>query len=156
MKHKIKTFEGACKALGIENTLPDVSAMPEKHQKALIAHYKLVIIVEALNEGWIPDWNNWDEYKYYPWFSVDANEKNGSGFGFSPVASPILITMPASRSAWEIVWLAVQVIVSSGARVTWPCDLALSRLRTPSLLSWIPCPIGFKASKRSNSQLRNT
>lgn len=81
MRHKIKTFEGACKALKLKATaLPNVSALPKKHQKALIAHYKLVIISEALNAGWQPDWSNWNEYKYFPWFEV---KKTPSGFGFS-------------------------------------------------------------------------
>jgi hypothetical protein len=40
-----------------------------------------VVIVEALNEGWKPDWNNGDEPKYYPWFC--KKEKSGSsGFVF--------------------------------------------------------------------------
>ena len=80
---KIKTFNDACKALKLKPTLPDVSALPKKHQKALLAHYQLIIIAEALNEGWQPDWNNHSEYKYYPWFEVKANAKNPSGFGFS-------------------------------------------------------------------------
>ncbi|MCH7678507.1 response regulator, partial [candidate division KSB1 bacterium] len=76
---RIKTFEDACKVLKIKPDLPDVSAMPKKHQKALIAHYKLVIIAEALNEGWEPDWSDYNEYKHYPWFEYS---KAGSGFSF--------------------------------------------------------------------------
>jgi hypothetical protein len=63
--------------------LPDVSALPKKHQKALIAHYKLIIIAEALNEGWQPNWNDMNEYKYFPWFRVKADAKRPGGFGFS-------------------------------------------------------------------------
>lgn len=76
---QVKTFEDACKVLGIKPDLPDASKMPKNHQKSLIAHYKLIIIAEALNEGWKPDWSNWDEYKYYPWFEYD---KARSGFWF--------------------------------------------------------------------------
>lgn len=67
---KVKSFEDACQLLGIETKIPEVSFLPEKHQKAIIAHYKLMIITEALNEGWIPDWSNWNERKYYPWFEM--------------------------------------------------------------------------------------
>lgn len=68
----IKTFEDACKVRGIDpNNLPDFSMIPEQHRQALTDHYKLVIIAEALNEGWKPDWNNDDEYKYYPWFDME-------------------------------------------------------------------------------------
>ena len=33
-----------------------------------IAYQKMVVIVEALNEGWKPDWNNTNERKCFPWF----------------------------------------------------------------------------------------
>ena len=35
-----------------------------------IARRKLETITEALNEGWRPDWNNTNEYKYFPWFRI--------------------------------------------------------------------------------------
>jgi len=80
---EIKSFEDACKALNIDATaLPEVSALPEKHQKALIAHYKLVTIAQAANDGWEPDWTNWNEGKYYPWFKIVKQEDN-TGFGLS-------------------------------------------------------------------------
>ena len=44
-----------------------------------LATQKLVIIVKALNEGWKPDWNNSNEYKYWPYFDM----RSASGFGFS-------------------------------------------------------------------------
>ena len=79
---KIKTFEEACEKLGI-NPAEFVITLPEKashHAKAIAAHAKLVIITEALNDGWKPDWSNgkWD--KYYPWFYM--NTSSGSGFSY--------------------------------------------------------------------------
>lgn len=67
-KKKIKSYEDACKALNKDTTLPEFPALSEAEKKAAIAHYKLVIIVKALNEGWKPDWSNWGENKYCPWF----------------------------------------------------------------------------------------
>ncbi|MDV3537941.1 hypothetical protein CMU94_02240 [Elizabethkingia anophelis] len=67
---KVKSFEDACQLLGIEPNVPEVSMLPENHQKSIVAHFKLIIIVEALNEGWKPDWSNWNERKYYPWFEM--------------------------------------------------------------------------------------
>src|SRR4051812_4470554 len=82
--NKIKTFEDACQALGIDPTkLPDVSALPADQQEAIIAHYKLVIIAQALNEGWKPNWNDNSEWKYYPWFEVKASKNKPSGSGLS-------------------------------------------------------------------------
>ncbi len=80
---KIKTFEQACKALKIKPELPVVTMLPEKHQKAIIAFYKLTVIIEALNEGWVPNWNDNSEWKYYNYFWVDASKETPSGFGFS-------------------------------------------------------------------------
>jgi len=77
MHNTIKTFEDACRALNIQ-AQPTVSGMPDKHTKAIEALCKLTIIAEALNGGWVPDWDNEDEKKYYPWFVY-----NGSGVGFS-------------------------------------------------------------------------
>ncbi len=79
----IKTFEAACKALGISASLPEVSALPADQQKAIVAHYKLVIIAKALNEGWEPDWNNTDQAKYWPWFRVNATAKKTGGSSLS-------------------------------------------------------------------------
>lgn len=80
---KIKTFAAACKAIGIAATLPDVSAIPADQQKAILAHYQLVIIAKALNGGWQPDWNNTDQPKYFPWFEVEASAKKTGGSGLS-------------------------------------------------------------------------
>jgi hypothetical protein len=75
----IKTFEDACKKLDINPViLPDVLSIPKEFAKPIIAAYKLMIIYKAINNGWKPDWSDYNEYKYYPWFEVLS-----SGFGFS-------------------------------------------------------------------------
>lgn len=80
----IKTFEQACEALGVDaNALPDFSMIPEGHKKAMLAHYKLVIIVEAVNEGWKPDWSNHSEPKYELWPELVPDKTKPSGFGLS-------------------------------------------------------------------------
>lgn len=71
---RVKSYADACAVLG-------VGKMDEKAMKACgfrpdeIARRKLETITEALNEGWRPDWNNTDEYKYFPWFYI----KPGAG-----------------------------------------------------------------------------
>lgn len=81
---KIKSFEDACKHLRLNpNDLPVVDMLPEKDRKSIIAFYKLTIIIRALNEGWEPDWSNWDECKYYNWFYVEKGEdQRSSGFRY--------------------------------------------------------------------------
>jgi hypothetical protein len=81
---KLKTYEACCKKLGKDpvKELP-FSKPANGFHKALNAYAKLFIIAEALNEGWVPDWADSDQYKYYPWLLVKKNTKNPSGFGLS-------------------------------------------------------------------------
>ena len=90
MKYKtIKTFEDACVLKGYNpETLPNVSMLPEKFQKWITNTYKLGVITEAINTDengkvWEPNYNDHSEYKYFPWFEVDADEENPAGVGFS-------------------------------------------------------------------------
>lgn len=78
---RVKSFEDACQVLGISTNVPEVKGLPRKHQKAIITNYKLIVIAEALNEGWKPNWQDSDEYKYYPWF--DMSNPAGVGCSFT-------------------------------------------------------------------------
>lgn len=42
------------------------------------AYCFLKMLVAALNDGWIPNWDNSNEYKYYPYFDM----RGSSGFRF--------------------------------------------------------------------------
>lgn len=82
----LESFENAAKFLGIDpNKLPEVSLLPEEHQKSIIAFYMLTIISRASwkQEGKEIDWYDWDQYKYYPWFDMSPERENGSSSGFS-------------------------------------------------------------------------
>jgi hypothetical protein len=72
----IKTFEDACKHLGIDPC--SFNDLGDEFRKPIMAAYKLMIIYKAINNGWKPDWSNDDQYKYFPWYGVLS-----SGFGFS-------------------------------------------------------------------------
>jgi hypothetical protein len=101
---EIKSFEDACRVRGIdlETCLPDVKSSPAHHQQALIATAKMYIIAEALNqdpetkECWRPDWNNWDQYKYIPWFDLEVDKDNPSGFRFH---GSLTVSLVRSRPA---------------------------------------------------------
>lgn len=69
----IKTFADAAKAVGI--------ADPEEWEKNysgvepdILAYFKLRIIIQALNEGWKPQFTE-DEWRYYPWFYLCTKEE---------------------------------------------------------------------------------
>lgn len=68
----VKTFEDARKLTGRPD-VPDFSNLPTDMRKHFEAQYKMIVIAEALNEGWIPDWYNYNEYKYYPWFEMSPS-----------------------------------------------------------------------------------
>ena len=80
IKDKVRSFEDACKVLSIEPRTADFSFLDEKEQKAHLAHFKLVIIAKALNEGWTPDWSNGKFDKWFPWFWFN-NEWGSSSSG---------------------------------------------------------------------------
>lgn len=64
---RVKTYADACAVLGIEPVNEDVLTKLG-FTKDEIAYRKLKTIAEALNEGWRPNWDDSDEYKYWPWF----------------------------------------------------------------------------------------
>lgn len=80
MKEKIKSFEDACQHLGIEPKLPEVDGLFPDHRKAVVAFYKLSTIISALNNGWKPDWNDYNQRKWWNFFYV---ESNSAGFVYS-------------------------------------------------------------------------
>ncbi|HCS21076.1 MAG TPA: hypothetical protein DIW47_11045, partial [Bacteroidetes bacterium] len=66
-KQLIKSFEEACKKQGLDpKVLPVVTGLPEKYQQRLIKRYKQMVVTDALNDGWEPDWTD-GKWKYYPW-----------------------------------------------------------------------------------------
>jgi len=67
---RIKTFEDACAALGTSpaDVLTHKGCFLTSKQKRVNAADKLETIIEALNEGWTPDWKDGNQAKFYPWF----------------------------------------------------------------------------------------
>lgn len=75
IKDKVKTFEDAVAILGDEHPLVAQFRVIESSFKEadnnlhLFAYARLVIIAEALNEGWKTKFDG-DECRYYPWFYI--------------------------------------------------------------------------------------
>jgi hypothetical protein len=86
---QVKSFEEACEKLGLKSVEELPFADPKNQdQKAVNAAAKIFIIAKALNEGWAPNWSDWDEYKYYPWFDMSPEKREegevpAAGSGFS-------------------------------------------------------------------------
>ena len=81
---KVKSYEDVCKIKGIDpvKSLPFPEAKTDE-EKAINGFTKITRTIDVLNEGWKPNWNNWEERKYYPWFDLETDEAAGSGVGFS-------------------------------------------------------------------------
>ena len=90
MENKIKTFEDACTALDISTDIPDVQFLPVRYRKAVVAFFMLIVIAQALNEGWKPDWGNFTQLKWFPWWYFNSNGKE-------PVIAPVGLSVDQSR-----------------------------------------------------------
>lgn len=77
---RVKTYADACAVLGIKETLPDVGGLRPKDRPSVTAYYKLIVIAQALNEGWEPDWTNENQEKWFPWFYFDREKNKTAGF----------------------------------------------------------------------------
>jgi len=98
---QIKTFEDACRVEGLDpkQTIPDFSCFPSQDQAALSAHAQLVIIARAVNrvankgKEWQPDWNDVNQWKYYPWFYLGGS----AGFRFDDYGTWSSLSYVGSR-----------------------------------------------------------
>ena len=75
---RVKTFEDACKELGEDHKLVQQFKAIEPaiaEDKEATAYFKLGIIIVALNEGWEPDLNNDEEYRYFPYLCLWTKEE---------------------------------------------------------------------------------
>jgi len=87
----IKTFEDAC------NELENLTPIRNDEAPDEIAYKKLKIIVAAINQGWIPDWDNTDQRKWFPWFNLSS----GFGFSFTHCHYGHSLTLVGSRLCFE-------------------------------------------------------
>lgn len=89
MYKDIKTVEQAFAAqkdkIDLSN-LPDLSSLPAKFSRGMLALLKLQVITEAVNNDdpavpdWEPDYNNDDQRKWFLWY--EGGDKSGAGFRF--------------------------------------------------------------------------
>jgi hypothetical protein len=70
----------------IQDVLADNNITQEQFDKSCeglepdeVAYRIIKMLAKSLNEGWEPNWDNNNEYKYYPWFDMEGGS---SGFRF--------------------------------------------------------------------------
>lgn len=65
-------FRASCSILGFDPlNLPIMDRVDISFQKSPIALYKLGVIRKAVVGDWEANWDDDNEYKYYPWFWMD-------------------------------------------------------------------------------------
>lgn len=70
---EIKSYEDACKVLGLTPISDEAFNVFGQDAKTMSAYHKLTVITRAINEGWQPDWNNSSERKYEPYmYNISA------------------------------------------------------------------------------------
>ena len=78
---RIKTVEDAFNEVGKSyedfQTWVRGSGIPNH----IVAEMELEVVIQALNEGWTPNWEDGNERKYTPWMQY----KKGSGFVYGSV-----------------------------------------------------------------------
>lgn len=57
----------------------------------------LKMVIKAINQGWVPDWDNKSQYKYWPWFNLSS----GSGFSIADSLYDCEYTGVGSRLCFE-------------------------------------------------------
>lgn len=68
---RIKTFSDVLEELDYDpEAFKDMNEHTTSDEEA---YRKLKMICKALNEGWEPNWDDSNEYKYYPWFYMGSS-----------------------------------------------------------------------------------
>ena len=79
VKQRIQSIDDAVKELG-END-QDVIDYLKLINTGISGHIlytqMLVVIIKALNEGWVPNWQNGEWDKWYPYFYMDDSSSSG-------------------------------------------------------------------------------
>ena len=88
----IKTYDDAVEAREVD----DDDIIYSTDRPHIVGYKKLCHIVKVINNGWVPDWSNKDQHKYYLWFKVSPS---GSGLTDSYCGYECTYTYVCSRLA---------------------------------------------------------
>ena len=84
----VKSYEDACRELGILPTYPKFVQCAKIDRKSMIAYHQLTIIIRALNilpngKCWIMNFNDSNQTKWRIWWKVDKNDLECSFMAYS-------------------------------------------------------------------------
>ncbi|WP_185249030.1 hypothetical protein [Chryseobacterium bernardetii] len=82
IKERVKSIDDALKELGDND--PEVIQYLKLEAAGISGHIlytqMLVVIIKALNEDWIPDWQNENWDKWYNWFNMSSSSSGRFSF----------------------------------------------------------------------------
>lgn len=79
VKEKVTSYEAACKLLGVTlKTLAQFEQLFDKEDaRRQFSRHKIATGIKAINDGWVADFENENQRKYYNW---QYNKNNGFSF----------------------------------------------------------------------------
>ncbi len=80
------TFNEACKKYNLpDNWSPKVDDLPEFMRAYTVVQKRLELVVAAINDGWVADWSNTSQKRYYIWWNIIGGGVAGRGLSFDAV-----------------------------------------------------------------------
>lgn len=82
MEKLFNSFEDCCADKGYDpkTVIPDLSSYPEELRPALESAARLLIVHHAHKQGKKFDWQDSDQDKHYPYWDMEKDKNNPSGF----------------------------------------------------------------------------
>lgn len=79
IKERVTSYEAACAILGVTPlSVKDFEFLGKEKAAKKFSEHKITTGIEAINEGWKPDFDNESQWKHYVYF---RNKNNGFSFG---------------------------------------------------------------------------
>lgn len=70
---RLKSVQDACEMLGTDLASCTPYPNPGSDRQIAVNNFELAVLaVQAINEGWRPDWNNRNEPKYQIWWNMEG------------------------------------------------------------------------------------
>ena len=85
----VRSYEDACRELGIKPTYPKFTQCQKEDRKSMIAYHQLIIIIRALNilpngKCWKINFNDHYQIKWRIWWKIDKDGLGCSGASATP------------------------------------------------------------------------
>lgn len=90
----VRSYEDACRELGIKPTYPKFTQCQKEDRKSMIAYHQLIIIIRALNilpngKCWKINFNDRYQIKWRIWWKIDEDSLGFSSTYVTPSYSPV-------------------------------------------------------------------